>query len=93
MHVKPVSRTVHAAHHNIHTLREGDTYRDSAEVQYNIMYAVREIRKVEKKASSVTKLENVALSVTRRNLDELTRLEYIKQVIFKFLPSSLKNAI
>ena len=75
--------SIYAAHPNIFVLCE-----TLIEVQCDTYSKIRDIGKCKKRSSALKKEAHVASLMTRFDLAELNRFEFIQRVGFKFLPLS-----
>lgn len=76
----------YAAHPHIYALI--DTL---LEFQCDVYGKIQDVRAWKKRRTTVKKETTVATLMTRRDLGEFTRIEFVKRVSFKFLPPPLKK--
>ena len=81
-----VRRSILTSHPNIYVLIE-----TLLEVQCHTYAKIRDIKNLKKRSATVKKEASVAILRTRRDFGELSRIEYVKRVSFKFLPPHLKK--
>ena len=61
------------------------------EVQCETYVKMLELKKLKRRANIVQKEASIATLMTRRDLGELSRLEFVQRVSYKFLPVPSKK--